>query len=145
MSDFQYSYSVHGKVRSGPGLVQFTAQINSFELDSEVGRLVLSSFISEPRSSIFKTCCKVLHLIIKVTFQKFSFKTETLLMKLLNAPLLTFSNNKGTVTHKKASICCVLEIDIIEIECYHTKNFRMRYKHGKMTTIKKILIFFFIC
>ena len=28
-------------VRSGPGLVQFTAQIYSFELDSEVGRLVL--------------------------------------------------------------------------------------------------------
>ena len=43
MSDFQYSYSVHGKVRSCPGLVQFTAQINSFELDSEVGRLVEAS------------------------------------------------------------------------------------------------------
>ena len=30
-----------GQVRSCPGLVQFRLKFNSFELDSEVGRLVL--------------------------------------------------------------------------------------------------------
>ena len=67
--------------------------------------LILLSFRSEPRLSIFKTCCKVLHLIVKVTFPKFSFKTETLLTKLLNVPLLQFPNNtKERVTQKSAII-----------------------------------------
>ena len=35
--------SVKVQVRSGPGLVQYWLKFNSFDLDSEVGRLVMSS------------------------------------------------------------------------------------------------------
>ena len=54
---------------------------------------------------MFKTCCKVLHLIVKVTFQKFSFKTETLLIELLNVPLLQFPNNTNYRMSQKWDIC----------------------------------------